>query len=372
MPSQLHIAFYLRLLYGGGAERVILHLMQELLRCGAKVDLVLNVVDGPYLSQVPPEAHIIDLKAPRLLAGLFQLQRYLQKEQPTALISTLHYTNEIAIWAKWLSRTATKVVVSEQNTLSVHARQRSSDRWSPLLAKLFYPMADGVVAASQGVAQDLAQTTGLPLERIHVIYNPVITSTVLQQAKESVEHAWFNDNEPPVILGAGRLEPQKDFPTLIRAFAQVRKVRSARLMILGNGRERANLKALITQLGLEKDVALVGFVNNPYAYMSKAKVFVLSSAWEGFGNVLVEALAVDTPVVSTNCPSGPAEILAQGKYGALVAVGDVDNLANEILKVLDGNCKSIEPTWLEQFRVESVTQKYLQVLGESLRYKPLS
>jgi glycosyltransferase involved in cell wall biosynthesis len=365
MSSQLHVAFYLRVLYGGGAERAMLNLMQELVRWGARVDLLLNSVDGAYLSQVPPEVRIIDLKALRLLLGLLPLKRYLQKEQPAILISSLHYASEIAIWAKWLSGATTKVVVSEQNTLSVHARQRSSDRWSPLLAKLFYPMADGVVAVSQGVAQDLAQTTGLPLERIQVIHNPVITPAMLQQAQEPIDHAWFRDGEPPVVLGVGRLDPQKDFPTLIRAFAQVRQTRSARLMILGGGHERDNLKALVTQLGLENDVAFVGFVNNPYAYMSKADVFVLSSAWEGFGNVLVEAMAVGTPVISTDCPSGPAEILDRGKYGALVAIGDVDNLANEILNVLSGNRKPIDQTWLEQFCVKSVTQKYLQVLGNA-------
>lgn len=364
MPSQLHVAFYLRLLYGGGAERAMLNLSQELLRQGAKVDLVLNTVSGAYLSQVPPEVRIVDLQSPRLLVGLFQLKRYLQQDRPTVLISTLHYTNEIAIWAKWLSRVKMKVVVTEQNTLSVHARQRRSDRWSPWLAKLFYPMADQIVAVSQGVAQDLAETTELPLEKIQVIYNPVITPIMLQQAREPVPHAWFEDSEIPVILGVGRLEPQKDFPTLIRAFAQIRQVRSVRLMILGSGQEKANLKALITQLGLENDVALVGFVNNPYAYMAKAAVFVLSSAWEGFGNVLVEALAVGTPVVSTDCPNGPAEILAHGKYGALVSVGDVDHLAKEILNVLAGNDRPIEPTWLEQFRVETITQKYLQVLQQ--------
>ncbi|NLO89188.1 MAG: glycosyltransferase, partial [Clostridia bacterium] len=187
-----------------------------------------------------------------------------------------------------------------------------------------------VVAVSQGVADDLVKTTGLMRELIKVIYNPIVTPELLEKAKESIGHPWFKPGQPPVILSAGRLTAAKDFPTLIHAFARVRAERLARLMILGEGEERPNLESLVRELGLESDVSMPEFVENPYAYMARAAVFVLSSAWEGFGNVLVEAMAVGTPVVSTDCPSGPAEILEGGKWGKLVPVGDVEKLAKAL------------------------------------------
>ncbi|HAX86351.1 MAG TPA: glycosyl transferase [Cyanobacteria bacterium UBA11370] len=357
------IAIYLRNLSGGGAERVMVSLSGGFIKKGIKVDLVLNKVEGAYLSQVPPEVRIVDLEAPKLPAGLPKLARYLRRERPLALLSALHYTNEIAIWAKYLSGIPVRVVVSERNTLSLHGPSRSSDRWSPLLARLFYPWADGIVAISKGVAQDLTFVTGLPPKRIEVIYNPTVTPNLLEKAKESLDHPWFKTGEPPVVLGVGRLDEQKDFPTLVNAFARVRKIQPCRLMILGQGPQRQKLNTLVQQLDLKNDVAMLGFVENPYVYMAQAAVFVLSSAWEGFGNVVVEAMAVGTPVVSTNCNSGPAEILDNGKYGSLVSVGDTEAMAQAILSVLSGNIKSVEPAWLKQFTLEIASQHYLNVLG---------
>ncbi|MCA1995460.1 MAG: glycosyltransferase, partial [Coleofasciculus sp. S288] len=220
-----------------------------------------------------------------------------------------------------------------------------------------------IVAVSQGVATDLARTASLPLERIQVIYNPVVTPELLTRAKEPLDHPWFNPGEPPVILGVGRLVEQKDFSTLIRAFNQVRQIQPARLMILGSGREKSRLKALVQELGLEDDVAMPGFVQNPYAYMARSAVFVLSSAWEGFGNVIVEAMAVGTPVVSTDCQSGPAEILDDGKYGSLVPVGDSKAIAEAILSVLSGNSKPVNLAWIDNFTLKNSTDKYLEILG---------
>lgn len=359
-----HVAVYLRLLYGGGAERVMVNLMRGFVEQGVQIDLVLNKVDGPYLAQVPSEVRIVDLKAPRMLAGLPKLADYLRQEQPVALLSALHYNNEIALWAKRLAGVSTRVVVSERNTLSIHARNRSTDRWSPLLSRLFYPWADGIVAVSHGVARDLAQVTGLSLERIRVIYNPV-NPELLHKSNESLEHPWFQTGEPPVILAIGRLEEQKDFPTLIQAFAKVRQQKPARLVILGSGRERQNLNALARQLNLENDIAILGFVKNPYPYLKQAAVFALSSAWEGLPNVIIEALALGTPVVSTNCPSGPSEILDNGKYGWLVPIGDNEAMAEAILGVLSGQAKLVDSTWLEQFTLETATQNYLDALGIS-------
>lgn len=359
------ITIFLRCLMGGGVERMMVNLTDSLATREISVDLVLTRKEGSFLRQVSPKVRIVDLQAPWLPSSLPKLVCYLKREKPIALLSAGHYCNEIALWSKYLAGVSTQIVVSERNPLSVEAENapQITARLTPWAARLFYPWSDGIVAVSHGVAEDLSRVTGIGLERIQTIYNPVITPDIFVKAQAPVEHPWLEPGEPPIILGAGRFQPQKDFPTLIRAFAKVRQVSSARLMLLGAGPEKHNIITLIEELNLKSDVALLGFVNNPYAYMANVDVFVLSSAWEGFGNVLVEAMAVGTPVVSTNCKGGPAEILAQGKYGFLVPVADSEAMAQAILKCLSGQQKKVNPTWLAQFSLEYATQKYLNVLG---------
>jgi len=330
------IAIFLPSLRGGGVERAMLTLAKGLAERGLNIDLVLAQAEGPYLAQVPPELNIVNLQAPRVLSSLPNLIHYLRQERPTALLSAMDHANIVALWARYLSGVSKRLVVTTHNTLSLSIKN-SSNRTSqlmPFLIRHFYPWADEIVAVSKGVADDLTLTTGLPREKIQVIYNPVVTPGMLKEAQTPLDHPWFASGEPPVILAVGRLTKQKDFPTLIRAFSLVQQQYRARLMILGEGEERPLLNRLIQELGLENGVTMPGFVSNPYAYMSRAAVFVLSSAWEGLGIVLIEALAVGTPVVSTNCQSGPSEILDNGKYGRLIPVGDIQAMAKAILNTL--------------------------------------
>lgn len=359
------IAIFIRSLYGGGAERVMVSLANNFVDQDYKVDLLLPRATGPYLEQVSHRVNVVDLKSPNLLMSPPKLVNYLKQQRPSALLAALHYPCEIALWAKRLAGVPTRVVVSERNTLSVEAKnsKQLSVRLTPLAARLFYPWADQIVAISQGVADDLSKTVSVPSNKIQVIYNPALSPRIYDQSRQEVEHPWFQPKQLPVVLSVGRLHPQKDFPTLLKAFHQVQKHISARLVILGTGPEESALKKLISALQLTAVVDMPGFVQNPFAYMSRADVFVLSSAWEGFGNVLVEAMATGTPVVSTNCPSGPAEILADGKYGFLTPVGDETAMAKAILKVLSGEGKVVDPKWLQQFTPAVCTQKYLEALG---------
>jgi glycosyltransferase involved in cell wall biosynthesis len=271
-----------------------------------------------------------------------------------------------SLWAKWRSGVPTRVVMCVQTYLSaqfdLHQRHTGAKLRSRLVRWL-YPKSDELVAASYGTAEDLAQITRLPLDRIRVIYNPVVTPQVLRKSQEPVSHPWFALGEPPVILGVGRLVAQKDFFNLVSAFALVRQQRPARLVILGEGEDRPKLEQLIRTLNLEQDVALPGFVDNPYAYMAKASVFALSSRFEGFGNVVAEAMATGTPVVSTDCPSGPAEILGQGEYGRLVPVADSQALGAAILATLD---QPVAPELLRhrslEFSSDRIVDQYLAVL----------
>ncbi|MBW4474802.1 MAG: glycosyltransferase [Stenomitos rutilans HA7619-LM2] len=360
-----HIAFFIGSFGGGGIERITAHLAHSFVKSGIKIDLVLNRAESPHLWRMPTEARIIDLKQSRLSMSLLGLVQYLRQERPLALLAADHYLNELALLAGRIARVPTRIVVAEHNQLSQSTRKagKLKARLAPLFARFLYPWADGILAVSHGVANDLAHTAALPAGRIQTIYNPVITPEILASAQEPVDHSWFNTQGVPVILGVGKLEVQKDFPNLIRAFAKVRQTKQAKLIILGWGPDRSKLEVLVKELGLEADVDLPGYVQNPYAYMARASVFALSSAWEGLPTVLIEAMALGTPVVSTNCESGPAEILADGKYGYLTPVGNSEDLADAILQVLSGNAKPIDLNWLDQFGLETSTQKYLGVLG---------
>lgn len=362
------IAVFLADLYGGGAERVMLYLARGFVDRGFEVDLVLAKAQGAYLSQIPQGVKVVNL-GKRLLQSIPDLARYLRQEQPIALLSALEDANTIALWARRLAGGQTRVVVTVHNTLSREAENATElkRRLAPYLARWFYPWADAIVAVSRGAADDLVRM-GLPAERIKAIYNPVIVPEFAAKIREPLEHPWFLPEQPPVILGAGRLEVQKDFATLIRAFALVRSRsvslgKSARLMILGEGTERSRLEDLVRELGLENDVALPGFAANPFAYMARASAFVLSSLFEGMGIVLVEAMAAGTPVIATDCESGPAEILADGRYGKLVAVGDVEGLASAISSTLEN---PPDPELLRsraaEFSLDRAAEQYLKVV----------
>ena len=364
IPSCPRLAVFTSRLGGGGAQRSMVNLVQGMAARGLVVDLVVLRAQGHLQSEVPDAVRVVDLAAPRALASLPRLVRYLRRERPVALLSALDYVNIVAVWARGLARTPTRLVVSERNTLSEGTKRAMNlrRRVMPALVRRFYPLADAVVAVSQGVASDLIGSIGLPRERIRVIYNPIVTPGLKQRALESVDHPWVVPGSPPLVLAVGRLRPQKDFPTLLRAFAQVRRTRPARLLILGEGPERPALEALIRDLGLGEDVSLPGFVPNPCPFMTRAAAFVLSSAWEGLPGVLIEALYCGAPVVSTDCPSGPREVLKDGRYGKLVPVGDPDALCRGIEEALDGLVvRPAKESWVP-FELDSVAAEYARLL----------
>ena len=231
-----------------------------------------------------------------------------------------------------------------------------------------YPRADAIIAASTGVADDLSAYTGIPAAKIQTIFFPTITANLEEKASQPVNHAWLSPGNIPVVMGVGRLTQQKDFGTLIRAACLLRAARPVRLIILGEGEERARLETMAQELGLADDVDLPGFVDNPYAYLRRAAVFVLSSLWEGLPNSLIEAMACGCPVVSTDCPSGPREILDGGRYGHLAPVGNPYSLAEAIGKALDGDTRKPPQNWLKQFELETVLDDYLAAMG--LEYLP--
>jgi glycosyltransferase involved in cell wall biosynthesis len=309
---------------------------------------------------------LIDLKAPRVLLGLPALVRYLRRERPAALLSVLH-ANLVALWGKRLAGIPMRVVLAEHNTLSSVSQGMRDIRWRlyPLPARVFYPWADRIIAVSTGVADDLASMIRIPRERIQVVYNPIVTPELREKSSAPVEHPWFQKGEPPVVLAVGRLTKQKAFDVLLQAFAKATRNCTARLMILGEGEERLKLEALVKDLGLAGVVSLPGFLPNPYAFMAHAAVFVLSSRWEGLPTVMVEALAVGLPIISTDCPSGPREILSDGKFGQLVPVEDPEALAQAIEMTLGGNGLRPPKDCWAPYELEHVVDQYINVLTGS-------
>ena len=361
------IAFFLPSVRGGGAQRVIVNLLQGLSQRGVAADLVLAAAEGVFLDQLPSTVRVVDLRARRLIRSLGPLAGYLRREQPRYLVSSMSHANLISLWAARLARQRTPVMVTVHNTMSqsTPAEGGIAGRLSSQMLRTFYPLATTIVAVSRGAAEDLVRTTGLPREKVHVIYNPVITPELLAMAREAPDHAWFSPGEPPVVLGVGRLTRQKDFPTLIRAFAEVRRHRPARLIILGQGEDRTALETLVGELGVGGDVALPGFRDNAMAFMARSSLFVLSSAWEGLPTVLIEALAAGTRVVSTDCPSGPREILGDGELGPLVPIGDVMAMAGAIREVLDRPRCPVPNGALEPFTRDAAVDHYLQLIEAS-------
>ena len=361
--GEVDVALFLPSLHGGGSERVMVRLAQGFTNEGLRVDLVLANAEGPYLKELPQAVRVINLKSRRVLYSLPGLVRYLRRERPKAMLSTMAHTNIIALWGKKIAHVPTRLVIREATNITLTSKNSrlKKERLLPLLIKFMYSQADSIVANSQGVAKELIKITSIPSNKITVIYNPVISPDLFAKADEPLSHPWFNDNL--VILSAGRLSPEKDFSTLIEAFAIIYKEHQLRLMILGEGRERAKLEALVQQLGLGDYVALPGFVDNPYKYMKRASVFVLSSRWEGLPNVLIEALALGTPVVATDCPSGPREILEEGRWGRLVPPGDVNALADAVRATLQKKPILPPPEWKKAYEVDTVVRQYLNLLG---------
>jgi len=278
-----------------------------------------------------PVAALLFKDAPPLAA----IRRYL-KSQPDAVLSFLNYPNAVLLLVATLHRGKTRFVVSVRNHMSSAAAFNESAwvRSVPRLMSRLFGRADAIVTPSQGVAQDVAAITGIDLDRIAVIYNPVFRPELVEMAEAPVDHPWLVEGNEPVILGSGKFKLQKDFPTLLRAFAKVRAERPARLIVLGEGEGEGELRELTKSLDIAADVDFPGHVDNPFAYYRRASVFVLSSIWEGLPNALIEALACGCPVVSTDCPSGPREILDDGRFGTLVPVGEADAMANAILATL--------------------------------------
>ncbi len=349
-----------------GVDRAMQHLIPALAGRGYAVDLLKVRKHGPNLGQPPEGVRIIDMGTSHVYSSFVPLMRYLRQTRPTVMLCDKDRVNRTGLLAARLASPKTRVVLSSGTTISIDLATRGGfERWlqRTSMGKL-YPFADNVIVTCAGVADDMAAYTGLAREKITPVESPVIPAELFSSAPPRPDHPWFADGEPPVILGVGELGYRKDFSSLIRAFAKLRQERPCRLMILGKGKQRQLLLDLATELGVAADVALPGYKDNPFSYMAHAALFAFTSRWEGLGFVLIEALAVGTPAVATDCPSGPREILQDGRYGALIPVADVDALHAAMTHTLDA---PLPPEKLREaarpYEIEAATDAYLRAFG---------
>lgn len=359
-------AFFAPSMAGGGAERAILRLAGGVASRGFEVHLVLAQADGPFMVDVPDDVRVVDLQAKRVLTSLPALVRYLRRERPDAIASVLDYANILAVWARRLAGRPRIAIVIEQNTISQSSSNSltARGRMMPRLAWLFYRWADHIVGNSEGVTDDLRRVLGEGVSsRLHTIYNPIVTEDLVAKARVEPRHRWFSD-DTPVLVAVGRLNPQKDYETMLRAFAKATATHEARLLIFGEGPERPALQSLIVELGLEGSVELPGFTSNPYSSVAAACAYVMSSRWEGLPTVLVEALYCGTPVISTDCPSGPREILDGGRYGRLVPVGDAGALGDAMVEAVKGELDRPPPESWQPYQQAVVVDQYLDLLAD--------
>ena len=365
MAAPKHVVLYVPDLSVGGAERAALNLLEALPGPDLRVTLLLNQRRGPLIDALLDGTEVRSLDVHRTIAALPRLTAFLRRERPDVLISYLEFNNIVAIWANHLAGRPTKVIASHHVTMS--SVKPGSGSWKyrlvPAIYRFTLPWADHVVAVSKGVASGLAQVMR-GQGSLSIIDNPIITLGYRELAAAPLEHPWFAPAQPPIILGVGRLVPQKNFELLINAFAELAVKSNARLALLGDGPLKIDLQQQIDRLGLSSRATILPIDLNPWRYMARANVLVLSSLFEGFGNVLVEAMATGTPVVSVDCPDGPADILGHGKWGRLVPSGDAKALAAAIEQTLadPGDPQSRRARALE-YSAQSIAMRYRDLIA---------
>lgn len=369
MPAAPDLTFLIESLYNDGVGKMRLHLMNEIARRGYRVELLLKDMDSPYLAHVDPAIGRHRFASAHAFKGVPGLALHLRRTRPRVLLTQRVRLNMLALRARALSAASTRVFVTVNVNMTAkldHQSARKRDRQVDHM-RTYYPRNDGIIAVSRGVAEDAAGLIGLPADRITVIPNPTVTPELALRAAEPLDHPWFASGQPPVLLGAGRLMIEKGFDTLIEAFALVRRQADCRLLIVGEGPDRKALEARVAELGLGSSVSMPGFVDNPYQYMARAAVFVLSSTREGSPNALVEALACGTPLVSTDCPNGPQEVLEGGRHGRLVPVGDAQAIAAAVIETLrePQGTRESRMAAAQRYTVERSATLYLEALGLS-------
>lgn len=363
-----HIAFFLPAMNSGGAEKTVLMLATAFANRGIKTDILLVRKEGVYIPRIPKNIRVIELGAKGMVQSIFPLMNYLKAERPDVLISGLPGPNVITLMARHLTQKATscatKIIITQHHPFTQNAAASTKLRTKirTALARFLFKRADEIIAVSDGVATDLAAVTGIPRVHITTINNPLDLAHIADYAVKPVTHPWLADPAIKILISVGRLAPPKDYETLLLALSEIPNIK---LLICGEGPGRSKITNLITTLNLQDRVQLLGFVDNIYASVAAADALILSSKHEGFGNVLIEAMAVGTPIIATDCPYGPAEITQNGKYGYLAPIADSAAMQSAITQTLKKPPQTAEAlkNHAKKFSIDNIMKEYLKLMS---------
>lgn len=361
------VAIYIPDFSGGGAEMVSVRLANQIALSGREVDLVVNRDRGVLKDLISSNVQIVDLGVSRTIAALPKLISYINHFSPGALVSGILTNNVVAIAAHVCTLRKVPVIVCQHNTFSIEARQSFKYFMTSCIFAIMIRFCTHIIAVSRGVADDLVTASGIARSKVKVIYNPILIPSFDELANQANHHPWLNMADEVVFIAAGRLAPQKDYPTLLKGFAIVRKTIDAKLIVLGEGLLLKELQREAEILKISESVDFAGFQPNPLSYISKACALVLTSSFEGFGNVVAEALGCGTQVISTTC-SGPVEILENGRHGQLVPIGDHEALAHAMLRAA---CVPAAKNQLKaaasRFRTDLIARQYLELIDKKIQ-----
>jgi glycosyltransferase involved in cell wall biosynthesis len=361
------IAVFSPTLQAGGSEHVLGLLVKRLYERGQAVERV--IAHQPLTPGIEDEngAMVRGLGAKRMLGAIRPLTKYLVTHRPQCILSSLTYANILVIASAMLAGAGTPVIVREATTVTAYARISQSRRNSllPMLVRRFYRHADQVIAVSQGVRDDLVDKLDVPSAKVRVIYNPVDLERVKRLAEQDLSHPWFCEPDCPVVVTVARLDESKDFDSLLSAVQRVNRTRAVRFVVVGEGPERSRIESLARHFEVADRIWLAGYQENPYRFVARADVFLHPSKVEGLPNAVLEALALERPIVSSDCDSGPREILLGGRYGSLVPVGDADAMAAAILEKLEtGATHTVDADFMTRFGIDHVVDAYLATFAE--------
>ena len=363
----LPIAIFSPTISAGGSEKVLAMLASGFVGKGHPVErLVAHQRERQVCNDSTGNVLARGLGARRVLGTIGPLAKLLKNERPRCLLSSLTYANIVAIVAVLLSRSSVPVIVREAINVSAYAKLSSSrrNRILPWLVRLFYRHADVVIAPSEGVRDDLVRNLGVRSDKVKVIYNPVDTDAVKKASSLPLDHPWFRNKTVPIVVSVARLDESKDFETLVEAASIVNARQVVHFVVVGDGPERNRIESLIVEHGVNEVMHLVGHQNNPYRFIKQADLFVHASRAEGLPNVVIEALVLGQRIVSTDCPSGPREILEDGKHGRLVPMRDPSSMAIAILDALGSRDNVDYVLAVRRFSLERVIESYINVVKE--------
>lgn len=360
------ICFFVPRIVTGGLVQVMLTLAEAFADKGYSIDLATIHQSWPndLKHLIPKNTNLIHLTASRPTTAIWPLVKHLKKSKPDVLISAGAAANYLAMLAKILAFSSTKTILTEhsQPSVDIFKSKKLIDKVIPFFMRRLYPRADFIVAVSHSVARDLSTFIRYPLEKIYVIYNPIVNSKLTELSFAKLDHPWFKEKQYPIVLFVGRFSDVKNIPLLVNAFSLVRKSYECKLVLVGDGPERENLQSLVRDLALSKDTLLINYCPNPYPYMRHSNVLVLTSKWEGLGNVLIEAMACGTPVIATDNLESAREILDNGKFGVLTPNNNVKILADNIVKAIQYEAapKNIKER-ANIFSVDTSVDQYLRL-----------